>query len=301
MLLAYIDEVGETGAFVGKAHPRYNTSPAFGYAGFVVPAAEARRFGMWFTEEKRRLFRTEIAQSSAPDQWERKGSMIFRETTLQRYPQQLRVFNALVRRLRSIGGNLFFYADEKPIGTPKQTCLDTVSRESAAMKETLNRLARHAEGKESSLLVLMDQVNEKQRIDRMPTLYAHMFSRSNEFEEMKRIVEPPMHIDSAVSSNIQFADWVAASLSRAIDHQLVEESEHAWIAGDAVDSLRGSFTKESKLHLWQRGVGDIHHSAVLKSERPLYPKVEGQRISAGIPDVAIRKLRAAAERRRGMS
>ncbi|RZT63903.1 uncharacterized protein DUF3800 [Microcella alkaliphila] len=297
MLLAYIDEVGETGAFVSKAHPRYNTSPAFGYAGFVVPAAEARRFGMWFTEEKRRLFRTEIAQSSAPDQWERKGSMIFRETTLQRYPQQLRVFNALVRRLRSIGGNLFFYVDEKPIGTPKQTRLDTVSRESAAMKETLNRLARHAEGRESSLLVLMDQVNEKQRIDRMPTLYAHMFSRSNEFEEMKRIVEPPMHIDSAVSSNIQFADWVAASLSRAIDYQLVEESEHAWITGYAAESLRGSFTKESKLHLWQRGVGDIHHSAALKPERPLYPKVGGQRVSAGIPDAAIRKLRAAAERR----
>lgn len=42
MLLAYIDEIGETGAFISRDHPRFNTSPAFGYAGFVVPAEHAR-------------------------------------------------------------------------------------------------------------------------------------------------------------------------------------------------------------------------------------------------------------------
>lgn len=35
MLLAYIDEVDETGAFVSRDHSRYKTSPAFGYAGFA--------------------------------------------------------------------------------------------------------------------------------------------------------------------------------------------------------------------------------------------------------------------------
>ena len=37
MLIAYIDEVGEAGAFISKDHKRFNTSPVFGYAGFVVP------------------------------------------------------------------------------------------------------------------------------------------------------------------------------------------------------------------------------------------------------------------------
>lgn len=37
MLIAYIDEVGEAGAFISKDHKRLNTSPVFGYAGFVVP------------------------------------------------------------------------------------------------------------------------------------------------------------------------------------------------------------------------------------------------------------------------
>jgi len=48
VLLAYIDEIGETGAFVARDHPRFNTSPAFGYAGFILPAANARTFGATF-------------------------------------------------------------------------------------------------------------------------------------------------------------------------------------------------------------------------------------------------------------
>ena len=35
MLFAYIDEIGEAGAFISKDHKRFNTSPVFGYAGFV--------------------------------------------------------------------------------------------------------------------------------------------------------------------------------------------------------------------------------------------------------------------------
>ena len=30
MLIAYIDEVGEAGAFISKDHKRFNTSPVFG-------------------------------------------------------------------------------------------------------------------------------------------------------------------------------------------------------------------------------------------------------------------------------
>lgn len=70
MLLAYIDEIGETGAFVSKEHERFNTSPAFGYAGFIIPEDKARLFGAVFTEEKRRVFKTEIEIAKNPVQWE---------------------------------------------------------------------------------------------------------------------------------------------------------------------------------------------------------------------------------------
>ena len=45
MLVAYLDEVAEAGAFVSKTHKNYNGSPAFGYAGFVIPTRVIRCAG----------------------------------------------------------------------------------------------------------------------------------------------------------------------------------------------------------------------------------------------------------------
>lgn len=298
MLLAYIDEIGETGAFVSRSDPRYNTSPAFGYAGFVIPAEKARPFGGVFTAEKRRLFKTDIAASANPGQWERKGSDIFRPDTNVRFPQQLRVFNSLVGKLRSMGGQLFYLAEEKPLGTPRQTQLDTVKRETSAMQEALNRLAKHAEFHQKNIMVMIDQINENQRSARLPNMYAHILGRAADFPEMKRIIEPPMHVDSVLSANIQFADWIAACVTRAIEYQTIRDSPYEWVsASKAVDSVRGAFTHESKLHLWNRSLQDMHHSDIFKKERPLYPKVAGQMLSDRVDPAVFRRIKAAAERK----
>lgn len=114
MLLAYIDETGEPGAYVSPDHPRYRTSPAFGYAGFVIPEDAAWEFGVRFSREKATVFATEIRAAEHPGRWERKGASIFRPGTPEKYPQQLRVFNSLVRYLKRREGSLFYYADEKP-------------------------------------------------------------------------------------------------------------------------------------------------------------------------------------------
>lgn len=90
MLLAYIDEIGEPGAYVGPDHPRFRTSPAFGYAGFVMPESAARGFGAKFTALKRQLFASEIDRAKHPGRWEFKGANLFRPDTPARFPQQLR-------------------------------------------------------------------------------------------------------------------------------------------------------------------------------------------------------------------
>lgn len=297
MLLAYVDEIGETGAFISRTDARFKTSPAFGYAGFVIPEDKARQFGAVFTAEKRKLFASEIVAKEKPEHWERKGSDIFRPVTYRLYPQQIRVFNSLVRRVRNFGGSLFYYADEKPIGTPRQTNLDTDARETAAMRETLNRLARHADSADSNLMVIIDQVNENQRSARLPNMYGHILGRATDFQEMRRIIEPPMHVDSQLSSNIQFADWVAACVTRAIEYQLLDNAPCGWVATTkAVSAVRGAFTHESKLHLWHRSVDDLVHSSVFNAERPVHPQPAGQLVSARIDPKVIRVIKAAAER-----
>lgn len=178
MLLAYLDEIGETGAFISRDHPRFNTSPAFGYAGFVIPEQHARAVGSHFQSRKLELFPSETARAEHPGRWERKGAAIFRADTPTRYPAQLRAFNGLVHSLRRLDASAFYYAEEKPLGTPKQTRLEADEREIRAMRETLNRLARYAEHHDQNLLVMIDQVNEKSRAARLPRMYGHILGRA---------------------------------------------------------------------------------------------------------------------------
>lgn len=300
MLLAYIDEIGEPGAFISPDHSKFNTSPAFGYAGFIIPAENARAFGAIFAKEKKERFARQIAASKAPHHWEAKGADLFRPTTPTDRPENLRVFASLVKALRHQTGSLFYYANEKPLGTPKQTSLDVVVRERDAMQETLNRIARHSQDLNQEVMVLIDSINEKTRVQRVAEMYAHIFSRQSDYPEMKLIVEPPMHLDSKLSSNIQFADWVAAYINRAIDRQLIEHSKYKWISSGKLPGIvRGSFTHESKLHLHDRSIVDLHHSEILKHNRPLYPIQKGATIQTRIANDAIRRMKAAAERAHG--
>ena len=270
MHLAYIDEIGETGAFISHDHPKFNTTPAFGYAGFIIPAETSRAFGQIFARERNQRFAAKLAETKAPGRWEVKGADMFRPSTPRDRPENIRIFGGLIQALSAHGGQLFYYADEKPIGTPKQTALDPSHREQEAMRETLNRIATYADSQDDQVMVLIDSINEKTRAQRVADMYAHIFSRASEHPEMRQIVEPPMHLDSVLSSNIQFADWVAAFLNRAIDRQLLINSPYDWVprVGDQIN-IRGKFTHESKLHLHDyRGMTDIHHSQILRNERP---------------------------------
>lgn len=302
MLLAYIDEIGETGAFVSKTDPRFRTSPAFGYAGFIVPDGAARRFGQLFDREKRTVFAPDIARAEHPGRWEKKGSEIFHSFTAQHHPEQIRVFNGLVRHLcERFGGALFFYADEKPIGTPKQTHLDKDDRETRAMREALNRLCTYSDRRDQQLLVMIDQINEKDRAKRLPLMYGHILGRAGEHPEMRRIVEPPMHVDSALSANVQFADWVAAAVTRGIERQLLvtEVERNAWVPLTLSPTLRRAFTGESKLHLQHRAHEDLHGAAVFAAVRPLAGRDGVRRILESVPPEQYQRMRDAAERASG--
>lgn len=273
MLLAYLDEIGAPGAFVSPSHPRFADSPAFGYGGFIIPEDKARVFGAYFAEAKKRLFKNEIPEGQDPGRWEKKGASLLYARVCEERPQNLRVFNSLIGSLRGMGGHLFYYVDEKPVGTPKQTNTGPAEferREQSAMYEALNRIARHADKADQSVMVMMDQINEKSRKQRLPQMYAHILGRAADFEEMRRIIEPPMHIDSTLSANIQFADWVCALVKRAVESQLVPNSRYEWLAeSKQISAARGAFTYESKLHLFERGIPDLVHSDILDPRRPV--------------------------------
>lgn len=150
------------------------------------------------------------------------------------------------------------------------------------MRETLNRLARFADLQSEQILVLMDQINEKSRQQRLPIMYSHILGRATKHEDMRRIIEPPMHVDSSLSANIQFADWICALVKRAIEYQLVEQSRYGWLTKvNDLNKVRGNFTHESKLHLYERSIGDLHHSDILRTRREVIdPILEGRSLDS---------------------
>lgn len=297
MLLAYVDEIGETGAFVAPDHPRFNTSPAFGYAGFVVPDFHARLLGSFFTREKRSLFATELLGVENPGFWERKGADMLRPDTPDTFPQHIRVLNGIVQELvQKRKGKLFYHACEKPRGSPKQTNLDKLARRDRALREMTNRLARYANSQQEQILIMMDAVQEKERKSSVQTMYAHILGRASAYSEMHRLVEPPMHIDSELSSNIQLADWIAGLVGRAINYQLVKESRYEWVSEDKhFPALYKAFTHESKLELHSRSVDHIHHYEVMHKRRRLYPTPNGHTIGGQIDEERMDKMRRIAE------
>lgn len=301
VLLAYIDEVGDFGAYRSPDDPKYRGFPACGYGGFVIDESEARNLGAYFTIQKRRLFSKEMANAANPVTWEKKGADIFRPQSPTRAENQVRVYLSILRELRRLGGQVFYYVNEKPIGSPRQVRWVRGEWERDALQETLNRLARHAEYEDSQLLVIADNIEEKTRRERTHEMYRHIYGRASSNPEMKRLVEPPMHVDSALSSNIQLADWIATWLRRLVDYQLLRESQYKWVIQDPwVPHIERLFTYESKLHLYERSVDDLNHSGILRPQRRLHPTPDGQLFADSVdPDIG-RKMRgiAAASMRR---
>ena len=245
----------------------------------------------YFTEKKRRLFAHLIPVEATAGTWERKGSDIFTPVAWDCYRRPIEGFRELVRFLCARGGRLFFYGEEKPLGTAterwgkdsrlqKQGLLEF---KWGCLHQALNRLCTYAERHGENLIVIMDTENEKERVVQVQNSYAHVFNRAADPDhgEMRRLIESTMHVDSKLSANVQFADWVAAAVRRAFEYQLLEDSSFDWVPTAFEELMRRKPTIESKLYLSHSrgGVRDLHNSDIFARERPALAMSISQRLS----------------------
>ncbi len=291
MLIAYIDEVGEAGAFISKDHKRFKTSPVFGYAGFVVPERYVHDISRDVASTKQ-LFHSLLCGDSEEEPgnyvptWERKGSDILSKHAMRRAGRQevVELRSLLARISSNYGGKLFYFVREKPIGSPGQVWGKDTGNSWEAMREertleclseAINRLCRYAEHEDQNILLFQDMINEKQRFHQVTRSYAHIYSRIKEHQEMLRILEAPAYIDSELSTNIQCADWVAALIGRACDYQLIPSSSYKWVAETFYRYLHGHFTHESTLQFNMRSIDNIHNIKILDRARPALDSIAG--------------------------
>lgn len=282
MLVAYIDEFGHDGPFIDKSHAKFHHHPVFGYAGFILPASATREMGAIFKRERNTLFKAEVASSSTPNQYEKKGNEYFSTGSIESFPSHARVFKGLLKQLYRRDGQLFFYGDEKPVGTVKQTGQPSRTTVQNALRETINRICRHADDLSSDVLIIADSITDKTRREIAAQMYAHIYHRSGTHMEMRRAIEVPLHIESKLNSNVQFADWICALTARASDYQLIRDSEFTWAGKQFGEATYGHFTHQSKIRTLE-GTTDIHHSALFNTDRVAIPSLPAGSIGAANP------------------
>ncbi|MDY3126756.1 MAG: DUF3800 domain-containing protein [Corynebacterium sp.] len=238
MLIAYLDEFGHQGPYIRHDHPKYNTHPVFGYAGYVLPADNVRELGGYFEYVKSQLLAWEISRSDEhPRRWEKKGSALLTTQNMERYGEDiLPAFNRLFRKLGKLNGKLFFFGQQKPLGPVSQTHETSQDREEHCLIQAINRLGTFASSTNEKILVIMDATDTDNRERAVSTLGKTIYARQH--KENRSIIEIPVQADSRLYGTIQLADWSCALLGRLTDYHFAESSGFAWSVDMARDIFR---------------------------------------------------------------
>lgn len=227
MLLAYLDEFGHIGPYISETHPKFKTHPVFGYAGFVMPAENVREFGGYFEHIKETLLKFEIERDGAhPRRWEKKGASLFTTRNVEQYPELSRAFKRLIAKMTKLGGRVVFYGQVKPTGSAKETNESATDRSAHHLRQILTRLSWHAGDLNENIMIVLDSVDDKPRLEAVSVTASFIYSKSK--TDLRRVVEAPMQVESHLYATIQFADWLCALLGRAAHHQFVENSQFDW-------------------------------------------------------------------------
>lgn len=141
--IAYLDEFGHIGPYIGRDDPKHNDSPVFGLAGLVLPIEEVRSFGTWFYQRKSELLAFEIERSGKPAAiWEKKGASLYTVRNVETYQELRRFTNRMFNKITSIGGFAFYVGQGKPHSAEDH---DSNALYRHTLREAIKRIDQHCE------------------------------------------------------------------------------------------------------------------------------------------------------------
>ena len=207
---AYLDEFGHIGPYVSREDPRYNDSPVFGLAGFVLPSERVRGFGTWFFQRKCELLAFEIDRSGKhPAQWEKKGSSLYTVTNVTRYVELRRLTNRLFNKIAALDGFIFHVGLRKtePPGIHNPNRLYR-----AILREAIKRIDEFCESDcrpPGDFVLILDEHDQRPQLitDAARSMYGGA-------EPRRHLIEPPFHLESDRYQTLQAADWIAGLVGR---------------------------------------------------------------------------------------
>lgn len=208
MLVAFLDEFGHEGVYINKSHPKHNTSPIFGYGGFIMRVDNIRDFSLSFNRMRHFFIENnKFLLKELYENYEVKGRHIFKEKSMSSRHKR-RVSNLGHKLLNSINnsdGRIFYTGMEKYQSLKDH---DPSNLHVATARNSIKNISKYATSIDEKVMIIFDQHSVHENRCRP---IADSMIRGGQF---KSLVEPPHEAISELYNNIQAADWICSILLR---------------------------------------------------------------------------------------
>ncbi|KQM24584.1 MULTISPECIES: DUF3800 domain-containing protein [unclassified Sphingomonas] len=234
MQIAFLDEFGHCGPYVSRTDPKYNTSPVFGLAGYVMPAANVRHFATFFYQLKQFMLAADIKAAGVhPATWEKKGAKLLTTKNIRKYPHVREGVNRLLNELYKCNGRIIYYGREK-YKSPEES--NSGGLYNTVMGHSIRAIDRYCGLSNSPFLMILDQ--HSSRIKLLEAASKTMFGS----EPARYLLEPPFEVESHLYQTVQAADWIATLVGRIEARRAKPDEYEAWewaerLFGNKIDAL----------------------------------------------------------------
>jgi hypothetical protein len=246
MIFAFLDEFGHNGPFIHRDHPKHNTSPVFGLAGYLIPENQVRHFGTFFLKRKAELLSHDIQRAGKQAyEWEKKGTNLFTANSIVRYPEIRSSMFRMMNEIKSRDGKIFYYGREK---IKDRFDLNANGLYKTIFSHSIRQINSYCESKDENFVIVLDENSARKEL--LETAAKTMFGS----DPAKRMLSPPFEVESYLNQNIQAADWIATIVGRLWNNRLDPDGFANY----------SSYNK----YFWQRLHAVATHSSVMKRSTP---------------------------------
>lgn len=216
MIFAFLDEFGHNGPWIARDHKKYNTSPVFGLAGYLMHESKIRTFGTCFLQIKESYLSADPTRNGrAFHEWEKKGTNFFTENSIKKYPSVRDCMSRVLSEIRQRDAKVFYYGREKISGVPDNLNPDGLYK--TVFADTIRRINSYCDAKGENFVIVLDEHQAHKEL--LVTAAKTMFGQ----QPARRMMCPPFEVKSHLNQNIQAADWIATIVGRVLNYTVDQE------------------------------------------------------------------------------
>ncbi|WP_237380656.1 DUF3800 domain-containing protein [Cupriavidus sp. SW-Y-13] len=227
--VVYLDEFGHIGPFVARDHAKYNDSPVFGLAGFMLPAAQVREFAIYFYKLKCHLLAWDLEHKNPHDlpacRWEKKGSALFTARNVLTYQSLRQATFRLLNRIAAVGGHVVYTGEHKVSDAGLHFPAEIFKRQLLC---AVRQVDGHCAQTNATCMVLLDHqdAGDEWRERNVEACTVAMFE--DEDGRCRRLIEPPLQGESHLFQTLQCADWLCGLIGRLSAHAAAPDEYADW-------------------------------------------------------------------------